>query len=154
MATKQNPAEPTARPTPRIRVELVDHEITLQPLRDFIVDADTGAHAWFEGVTRRMTGPLQTTLLSYEAFAPMAMRQLNALAEEAAARFSLTAIAITHRLGEVPVGEASIVIGCSAAHRVGPLAALPWLMDRIKADVVIWKREHFADGQTQWIHPQ
>jgi molybdopterin synthase catalytic subunit len=154
MAMTQIPAETTARPAPRIRVELVDHEISLQPLRDFIVDADTGAHAWFEGVTRRMTGSLQTILLSYEAFVPMATRQLNALAEEAAARFSLTAIAITHRLGEVPVGEASIVIGCSAAHRVGPLAALPWLMDRIKADVVVWKREHFADGQTQWIHPR
>jgi molybdopterin synthase catalytic subunit len=46
------------------------------------------------------------------------------------------------------------VIGCSAAHRVGALAALPWLMDRIKADVPIWKREHFANGNQQWIHPQ
>lgn len=152
IAPTKTPA--TDRTTPRVRIELVDHEIALRPLRDFIIDPDTGAHAWFEGVTRRMTGALQTTLLSYEAFVPMATRQLEALAEEAAARFDLTAIAITHRLGEVPVGQASIVIGCSAAHRRGPLAALPWLMDRIKADVVIWKREHFADGQTEWIHPR
>lgn len=154
MAIAPTTTQASDRPAPRIWVELVDHAIALRPLRDFIIDPDTGAHAWFEGVTRRMTGSLQTTLLSYEAFVPMATRQLEALAEEAAARFSLTAIAITHRLGEVPVGEASIVIGCSAAHRVGPLAALPWLMDRIKADVVVWKREHFADGQTEWIHPR
>ena len=139
---------------PRIQVALTDQAIELPPLRDWLRDVDTGAHAWFEGVTRRMTGDRQTVQLAYEAFAPMATKQLRELAQQAAAEFELRAIAIVHRLGIVPVGEASIVIGCCSAHRVGALAALPWLMDRIKADVAIWKQEQFADGVQQWVHPQ
>ncbi len=138
----------------RFRVELVQGVIDTDPLRRFIADPDTGAHAWFEGVTRRMTGTRETVLLSYEAFEPMAKRQLESLALEALGRFGLTAVAISHRLGEVPIGEASIVIGCSAPHRVATLTALPWLMDRIKADVTIWKREHATDGSAAWVHPQ
>lgn len=138
----------------RFRVELVHGVIDTDPLRRFIADPDTGAQAWFEGVTRRMTGSRETVLLSYEAFEPMAKRQLESLALEAVGRFGLTAVAISHRLGEVPIGEASIVIGCSAPHRVATLTALPWLMDRIKADVTIWKREHATDGSAAWVHPQ
>lgn len=142
------------RDRPRFRVELVHGVIDADPLRRFIADPDTGAHAWFEGVTRRMTGTRETVLLSYEAFEPMAKRQLESLALESLGRFGLTAVVISHRLGEVPIGEASIVIGCSAPHRVAALAALPWLMDRIKADVTIWKREHATDGSAAWVHPQ
>jgi len=145
---------PSSIGSQRVRVELIDRPIDRRPLSDFLCDPDSGAQAWFEGVTRRMTGSLQTDRLEYEAFAPMATRQLRELACQAMDAFSLTAVAITHRLGVVPIGEASILIGCSAAHRKGPLAALPWLMDQIKADVAIWKQEHFAGGQSQWVHPQ
>ena len=148
--------ESAIRPTPagRIKVELTHQAIDAASLRDHLSDPDTGAHAWFEGVTRRMTADRETVQLAYEAFEPMALSELNELAKQACLRFDLAAIVIVHRLGEVAIGEPSIVIGCSSAHRVGPLAALPWLMDRIKADVPIWKREHFADGQQHWIHPQ
>ncbi len=139
---------------PRIHVELTAQAIDPPVLRDWLFDVDTGAHAWFEGVTRRMTGDRQTVQLAYEAFAPMATAQLRDLAQQAAAQFELRAITIVHRLGVVPVGQASIVIGCCSAHRAGALAALPWLMDRIKADVAIWKQEQFADGQRQWVHPR
>lgn len=138
----------------RIKVALTRQAIDVTLLRDHLPDPDTGAHAWFEGVTRRMTADRETVKLAYEAFEPMALSELNELAKQACERFNLAAIVIVHRLGEVAIGEPSIVIGCSSAHRVGPLAALPWLMDRIKADVPIWKREHFADGQQHWIHPQ
>ena len=148
MTQTSTPAEP------RIQVELTDQAIDLPALRAWLRDVDTGAHAWFEGVTRRMTGGRQTVQLAYEAFAPMATKQLQQLAQQAAAEFELRAIAIVHRLGIVPVGEASIVIGCCSAHRVGALAALPWLMDRIKADEAIWKQEQFADGVQQWVHPK
>ncbi len=139
---------------PRIHIELIEQAIDPQPLRDFLADVDSGAHAWFEGVTRRMTGDRETMQLTYQAFVPMATAQLRELAEQAAGRFDLRAIVIVHRLGAVGIGQASIVIGCCSPHRSGPLAALPWLMDRIKADVAIWKQEHFADGQSQWVHPR
>jgi len=145
---------PTAgRPSTRVRVELTHNPIELEPLRQLLVDPDTGAHAWFEGVTRRMTENRQTTDLTYEAFEPMATAKLEELAQQAAASFELSAIVIVHRLGQVGIGEMSIVIGCCSPHRRGVLAALPWVMDRIKLDVPIWKRELFADGESQWIHP-
>lgn len=141
-------------PVGRIKVELTHKAIDVVSLRDHLSDPDTGSHAWFEGVTRRMTADRETVKLAYEAFEAMAVSGLRQLAGQACERFDLAAIVIVHRLGEVAIGQPSIVIGCSAAHRVGPLAALPWLMDRIKADIPIWKREHFADGKQQWVHPQ
>jgi len=138
----------------RVFIDLTNQSIDLQPMRDFLFDPDTGAHAWFEGVTRRTTGNRETLELTYEAFEPMALSKLKEIAEIAATRFGLSAIAIVHRLGRVPIAQASIVIGCCSAHRAGALAALPWLMDEIKSEVPIWKREHFADGQTHWVHPQ
>ncbi len=151
-ASGQSPQRPA--PAERILVELTHQRIDVGSLRGHLSDPDTGAHAWFEGVTRRMTAGRETVKLVYEAFEPMAVSALRQLAGQACERFELAAIVIVHRLGEVAIGEPSIVIGCSAAHRVGALAALPWLMDRIKADVPIWKREHFADASQQWIHPQ
>jgi molybdopterin synthase catalytic subunit len=147
-------AEDRSGTTARVLVELTDQAIDVASLRSHLVDPDTGAHAWFEGVTRRMTAGRETLQLAYEAFEPMALSTLRQLATDACQRFELSSIVIVHRLGEVGIGQASIVIGCSSAHRVGALAALPWLMDRIKTDVPIWKREHFADGRQQWIHPQ
>lgn len=137
----------------KIHVALSDQAIDLVPLRTVFDSVDRGAHAWFEGVTRRQTGERETVRLSYQAFAPMATAQLRLLAQQAAERFELRGVVIVHRLGEVAVGQVSLVIGCCAAHRGGPLAALPWLLDRIKADVPIWKQEHFTDGQRQWQHP-
>lgn len=140
--------------TVRVFVKLTDRAIDVASLRSHLVDPDTGAHAWFEGVTRRTTAGRETIKLDYEAFEPMALTMLRQLAVEACQRFELASIVIVHRLGEVGISQASIVIGCSSAHRIGALAALPWLMERIKTDVPIWKREHFADGCQQWIHPQ
>ena len=149
---RTTPAHPERRA--RVFIDLTNQSIDLQPMRDFLFDPDTGAHAWFEGVTRRTTGNRETLELTYEAFEPMALSKLKEIAEIAATRFGLSAIAIVHRLGRVPIAQASIVIGCCSAHRTGALAALPWLMDEIKSEVPIWKREHFADGQTHWVHPQ
>ncbi|WP_063870173.1 molybdenum cofactor biosynthesis protein MoaE [Novipirellula maiorica] len=134
-------------------VELTHDPIDANALLPKVGDPDVGAHAWFYGVTRRITGDRVTSLLSYEAHPSMAVAELNRLAREAIERFGLSKIVIVHRLGEVPVGEASVVLGCSSAHRKASFAALPWLMDQIKTDVPIWKRETYRDGTTQWVHP-
>ena len=121
-------------------------------------DVDTGAQAWFAGVTRRKTiasdGKIRITkTLHYEAHETMAIDQLQQLAEQAKRDHSLSRVVIIHRIGEVPLGQASVLVGCSSAHRRDAFAALPWIMDRLKADVPIWKRETFQDESTEWIHP-
>jgi molybdopterin synthase catalytic subunit len=138
-------------------IQLVDQAIDIDSVRSKIDDVDVGAHGWFYGVTRRTTKndseQQVTQRLSYEAHRPMAQRELEALAERAAESFDLAHVVIVHRLGDVPIGQASVVVGCSSAHRKAVFAALSWIMETLKRDVPIWKRETYADGSRQWVHP-
>ncbi len=138
---------------PRVWIDLVDGIIDTDSLRARVADPDVGAHGWFEGVTRRTTGDKVTEQLSYEAHRRMAENELRRIAERAIEKFSLARVVIVHRLGPVPVGEASIVVGCSSGHRPESFAALPWIMNAVKRDVPIWKRESYTDGTQQWVHP-
>lgn len=137
----------------RVSIALVEEAIDVDSLRARVADPDVGAIGWFEGVTRRTTGDRITERLAYEAHATMAIAELEKLAERAVEKFSLHRCAIVHRLGEVPVGQASVVVACSSAHRPSTFAALPWIMDVLKRDVPIWKKEQYVDGNTQWVHP-
>lgn len=139
-------------------VRLVDAPIEISQWSGTLDDVDTGAQAWFAGVTRQKTKTdsglvRMTKTLYYEAHEPMAVKQLQQLAEDAKRDHSLAKVVIIHRLGEVPLGQASVLVGCSSAHRKDAFAALPWIMDKLKADVPIWKRETFEDESTEWIHP-
>ena len=134
-------------------VQLVDQPIDWPALQHHLDDPDSGAQGWFLGVTRRTTGTRVTQTLFYEAHRPMAISELKTLAEQATERFSLKSIIIVHRLGEVPIGQASIAVGCCSAHRVDTFDALRWVMDQVKQHVPIWKRELYADGTTEWVHP-
>lgn len=134
-------------------IEIVDGPIDQDALRDKVANPDAGSLGWFIGVTRRTTGDRVTATLSYEAHVPMARRELEKLAATAIDRFSLLSLVIVHRLGEVPVGEASVVVGCSSGHRKETFAALQWVMDTLKKEIPIWKRELYADGTTEWVHP-
>ncbi len=138
---------------PRLIVDLVDHPIDLSAYHAMMSDPDAGAVGWFHGVTRRTTGDQITETLYYEAHSAMAKKQLHQLATMAAAKFGLLAVVIVHRLGEVPIGQASILVGCLGGHRKEVFAALPWMMDDLKREVAIWKQETFVSGPTQWVHP-
>ena len=140
-------------------IRLVSERLAVSDWEASLVDVECGAQAWFIGVTRRTTtvpdGPARLTrTLHYEAHPTMAVRQLEQLATKAKADFKLHRLVIVHRLGEVPLGEASVLLGCASPHRVDCFEALPWIMDRLKRDVPIWKRETFADESVEWIHPQ
>lgn len=136
-----------------IHVELVSIPIDFPSLQSLLDDPDTGAHGWFLGVTRRTTGDAITQTLHYEANGPMAIAELKRLANEAIGRFGLTRVVLVHRLGEVPIGEASVIVGASSPHRPAAFASLPWIMDELKRDVPIWKRETYQDGSNEWVHP-
>ncbi|MEL6105350.1 MAG: molybdenum cofactor biosynthesis protein MoaE [Planctomycetota bacterium] len=142
-----------------IAIRLVTEPIVVSDWEADLADVDCGAQAWFAGVTRRSTAAPDgskriTDTLHYEAHETMASSQLRQLAEDAMDRFALRRVVIVHRLGEVPLGEASVLVGCASPHRVDSFQALPWIMDRLKRDVPIWKRETFADETTEWIHPE
>ncbi len=129
------------------------------PLDGAVVDAflrtdAAGGLTLFVGTTRRWTDGRETVRLAYDAYAPMAVKTMRALADEAAERWPVLKVAVHHRLGEVPPPEASVIIGVACAHRAAAFAACRWLIDTLKAQVPIWKREHYADGSTEWVQGQ
>jgi molybdopterin synthase catalytic subunit len=113
-------------------------------------DPTAGATATFVGVTRDHNQGRVVRFLEYEAYADMAEREMARIGSEAARRWSICKIAIVHRTGRVPIGQASVVIAVSAAHRAEAFAACRFAIDRLKASVPIWKKEHFEGGDV-WI---
>lgn len=113
--------------------------------------ADMGAVVTFSGIVRNNFAGRATAFLEYEAFAPMAEKVLRQLADEARVRWQTGPIAIHHRVGRLEIGEMAVVIVVAAAHRHEAFAAAEWLMDQIKAVAPIWKKEHWADGTSEWI---
>lgn len=107
---------------------------------------EDGAVAVFEGIVRNHSRNRRTLYLEYEAYEPMALKQLEELAEQARAQFAVREIAIVHRLGRLEIGEASVLIVVASAHRGAAFDACRWLIDTLKKTVPIWKKEHFEDG--------
>ena len=132
---------------------LVRTAIDGQRLLAEVAGSAAGANVLFLGTTRGMTDGVATEALEYEAHEPMAAAALETLQDEAMERFGLLGCRIEHRLGEVGVGEASVAIATSAAHRREAFAAAEWLMEQIKAHVPIWKCELGPDGSRGWVHP-
>jgi molybdopterin synthase catalytic subunit len=116
-------------------------------------DPAAGASVLFLGTTRNENAGRRVTRLEYEAFATMAVREMRRLARQAGRRWPLRRVAIVHRVGVVPVGEASVGIAVSAGHRAEAFEACHWLIDRLKELVPIWKKEHYRGG-TVWIGAQ
>jgi molybdopterin synthase catalytic subunit len=114
---------------------------------------EAGAIVLFLGTTRELTGGRQTVALDYEAYGEMAQRKLAELEAEARRRWPVIECIVVHRLGRVPPAEASVAIAVSTPHRSDAFAAGQWLIDSLKRDVPIWKREQWADGTCEWVHP-
>lgn len=112
-----------------------------------------GAVVLFLGTTREMTGERRTLSLDYECYPQMAEKKLAELEAEARSRWPLVECYIVHRLGHLELGEASIAIAVSSAHRQVAFEAGKWLIDTIKEVVPIWKKENWADGGSEWVHP-
>ena len=111
---------------------------------------DCGAVVTFEGTTRSPSDGKVVRLLEYEAYEERAAAQLKALADEAVDTFGLGGVVAAHRTGVVPVGEVSVVVSAVAAHRDQAFDGARWLIDRIKDDAAIWKKEIFEDGE-RWV---
>ena len=133
-------------------------EITASPIdhaawTDRVRSNMAGAVCTFLGTTRELTGGRRTVTLDYEAYPEMAAAKLGELEAEARRRWPLVEVAIVHRVGRVDLGEVSVVVAVSAPHRGDSFDACRWLIDTLKDDVPIWKRETWADGSTDWVHP-
>ena len=112
--------------------------------------AEAGAVIVFEGVTRNHHDGRSVLRLEYESYAAMAESEMAAIAERIRLRWPEVRVAMVHRVGVVPVGEASVVIAVSAPHRAEAYAASQAAIDELKDRVPVWKKEVYADGEA-WI---
>ena len=133
--------------------EVVERAIDVDALARAVGRPDAGAIVTFVGTTRDHNAGRRVTRLEYEAYPEMAVREMRRIGDEAVERFGARAVAIVHRVGVVEIGEASVAIAASAAHRVAAFDACRFAIDRLKEIVPIWKKEHFEGGEI-WIGPQ
>jgi molybdopterin synthase catalytic subunit len=107
---------------------------------------EDGAALAFEGIVRNQTRGRKTLYLDYEAYEPMALQEMEALASESLSKFQVRDVAIVHRLGRLQIGETSVLVAVASAHRAAAFDACRWLIDTLKRKVPIWKKEYFEDG--------
>jgi molybdopterin synthase catalytic subunit len=131
------------------RYEITEEPIDPDRTLSRVSHPDRGASLVFVGTTREWTFGKRTVTLEYEAYKPMAEAALASIGEEIAARWPGTLSAISHRIGTVGVGEISVAIAVSSAHREGAYEASRYAIERLKQKVPIWKKEIYEDG-TEW----
>ncbi len=122
-----------------------EQPLSLERLADAVGDPSAGAVVLFAGLTR------EVERLEYEAYADMADERIEQILRECAERPGVCRVAAEHRVGDVPLGEPSVVVAVSAAHREEAFAAAREAIDRIKAEAPIWKREHGAGAPPRWV---
>lgn len=136
-------------------------KLTLDPLDvaacvGFVSAPEAGGVDVFLGTTRGETNSAGQVLeaLDYEAYAEMAVGQMLELARRVRDRWPVVKCVLHHRLGRVGVAEPSVVIAVSTPHRGEAFEACRWLIDALKKDVTVWKKEVWADGTGTWVHPE
>lgn len=140
-------------------VELVDDPIAIDRLIAESADESCGATVLFMGTTRRWTGNAETgrtetAYLEYEGYREMALAKLQELESIAIQRWPVKTVRIVHRLGRVEIKEPSVAVLVCTPHRNDAFEAGKWLIDELKKQVPIWKKEWFAASAPKWIHPE
>lgn len=132
-------------------VDLTNEPLNIEKLSEWAKSEECGAISMFIGTTRNEYQGRKVLRLEYEAYVPMARSQLLTLSDEIRMRWqSIKKIAIVHRLGVVPVTEASVIIVVSSPHRAESLQAVSFAIDQIKAKIPIWKKEIYENGECDW----
>ena len=131
------------------------YELTKQPLNvgeiaRRIVPPSCGAIVTLDGFVRQITKGKETLYLEYEAYEPMALKELEKLIRLAKEQFEIENVGIVHRLGRMEIGETSVVISVASPHRRAAFEACEWLIKELKRTVPIWKKEYYVGGEV-WI---
>ena len=135
--------------------ELTTDPLDITAVARRVVPPECGATVTLDGYARRFTKDKETgetretEHLVYEAYKPMAIKEMHKLIEQAKREFDISHVGIIHRLGKLEIGETSVVISVAAPHRKSAFAACEWIIRELKRTVPIWKKEVYADGE-EW----
>jgi len=127
-------------------------ELDTAALRQELSDPSCGGLVFFEGRVRDHNEGRAVTGLEYEAFAPLAIKEGERILREALERFGVVRALCAHRVGALEVGGIAVFIGIAAGHRGEAFAACRYVIDEVKVRVPIWKKEHYADGPSDWVN--
>ena len=125
---------------------LTRERINASALVEHVRTAGDGAVVTFDGCVRNQSHERRTLYLTYEAYEAMALEKMREIGAEAREKFAIDRVAMVHRLGRLEIGETSVFIAVSAAHRGAAFEACRWAIDTLKRTVPIWKKEFFEDG--------
>jgi molybdopterin synthase catalytic subunit len=134
-------------------IRLTHEAIDFAGLTERVRSNQSGAVVLFLGTVREMTDGRRTVALDYDAYPEMARRKMEELAEQARQRWPIVNVEIVHRLGRLELGDVSVAVAVSTPHRQQAFEAARFLIDELKLVVPVWKKENWADGQTEWVHP-
>jgi len=132
---------------------LTSDPIDFAALTESVRSPNSGAVVLFLGTVRELTNGRQTSALDYEAYPSMAEQKLHEFESQARDRWPIDKLAMAHRLGHLELGDVSVAVAVSCPHRHQAFDAARFLIDELKAWVPIWKKEIWADGTTEWVHP-
>ncbi|CAL2090380.1 Molybdopterin synthase subunit MoaE [Tenacibaculum sp. 190524A02b] len=137
-----------------ISVEILSEKLNLQTCYDFVTDASCGGIAVFIGTVRNATSNKEVRQLDFSTYKPMAIKEMQKIAETAIRQFAIKKIAIHHAEGLLKIGDIPVIITVSAPHRKAAFDACQYAIDTLKETVPIWKKEYFTDGEV-WVnaHP-
>ncbi len=137
-----------------IDIKLLDTPLVPQDCVDFVSNDDAGGIAVFIGTVRNQTKGKKVLRLDFEAYAPMAISEMQKIAEQAADKWPVEKMAIHHRVGTLQIQEVAVVIAVATPHRKAAFEACQYAIDTLKETVPIWKKEIFEDGEI-WVaaHP-
>ena len=138
--------------TPRNIIKIQHQKIKIQDVIQEVISLNCGAVSTFIGTTRDNFDGKKVLKLEYEAYEPMALKQMENICVRARSKWDIQNIAVYHRLGEVPMGETSVAIAVSSPHRIESLKTVEFIIETLKADVPIWKKEVYQskDEPAQW----
>jgi molybdopterin synthase catalytic subunit len=131
--------------------EVTESEIDAQAMKALVSDSTTGAVVLFSGDVRDHDHGRSVVSLTYEGH-PSAQEVLETVVNDFAADSSVTAIAAVHRVGEIPIGQAALVVVVASSHRGDAFMAAGALVDLIKEKLPVWKHQFFADGTDEWVN--
>jgi molybdopterin synthase catalytic subunit len=135
------------------RFQISEHMIDVDALKKAMQHDSAGAFICFEGWVRNHHQARDVLGLHYQAYQSLAQEEGLKIINEALQKFEIIDVHCVHRIGALSIGDCAVWVGVTAAHRDGAFAACRYVIDEVKQRVPIWKKERYADGDSEWLHP-
>ena len=139
-------------PADKVDFEITDQDVDVDALQLKLENERAGAYAAFQGWVRNHNEGRAVESLEYEAYRPIAVSEGKRVLAEALQRFNLLKVAAVHRVGHLEIGDCAVWVGVSAAHRGDAFDGCRYVIDELKSRLPIWKKEHYAGGDSGWIN--